>query len=858
MKKCLRLLFTMMLLSVVGIGTVNAVPAKRGAVKVQQPDGSYVSIVLHGDEWMHFNTTEDGYTVVKNDKGFYVYAEKQAGQLIATAMVAHDAAQRQASEQTFLASMQKYQTPEMSAEAARMKQDMAQHIANKQAARRAAGKNRAAQYNYNNFRGLVILIEYSDKQFSRSDYKDIVNDMLNKENYTGFDNQIYTGSVRDYFSDNSLGKFQPQFDVYGPYQVDNSQYSALQTAGARDIINKVLNMADSDINFKNYDGDNDGVVDMIYFIVAGNGSNYGGNDDRLWWPHASAVISNTNSYVVKDGVRLWDYASSVELTGYTYYPSTVKIDGIGTICHEFSHVLGLPDFYDTNYGINGQSNDPGIWSVMAGGSYENDSRTPVGFSLYERWAMGFCDEEPEVLSIGDYTLPALHIAQKGYRINTPTNGEYFLLENRQKTAFKWDAYLPGSGMLVHRVEGEGNYYWQSNMVNAYANHNYYEVVRANGAHTLSGGYVPSADDVFPSKGVTQLTNNTSPANLKTWAGVGNKLGLSNITQSNGVISFIVAGYDVVALNITPIEIVELGVGITQQLNVEVIPVYAETDITWTSSNPNIATVDAQGVVKGVSAGTAIITATSTNGVKATCNVTVKELEVYTVADFKKQTIGTTQLLKLQDAEVLGVYQNTAYLRDASGCIMLSNMDLGLKRNDIVNGMLMAAVGVDNKMPQAVGTSNTNASGLTIVEGGEVQPREIRVNDLTEADYCDYVLVKQGKLKSDGGVWLVNENGEKVARLYNKLQISGISLKNYDGNYYDIPAIYGTDVLNGEVINELYMIKTPTKVDAPTGIENITIGQPYGNNSQYYNLNGQRVGSGYKGLTIVNGRKVLKK
>ena len=116
MMKLLRIWMMMVLLAMTG--TIKAVPAKSGAVKVQQPDGSYVSIVLRGDEWLNFNTTTDGYSVVKNNQGFYVYAEKQDGQLKATQMVAHDAQQRQAAEVDFLTGVEKYLRPEMTAEMA--------------------------------------------------------------------------------------------------------------------------------------------------------------------------------------------------------------------------------------------------------------------------------------------------------------------------------------------------------------------------------------------------------------------------------------------------------------------------------------------------------------------------------------------------------------------------------------------------------------------------------------------------------------------------------------------------------------------------------------------------------------------
>ena len=552
-----------------GAASLWAVPAHPGTRKVQQPDGTYVTIRLVGDEWCHFNTTADGYSVVQDSRGYYVYAENKDGRLLATACVAHDEGERSDLEREYLLEVRKYQAPSIPEQV----QQLRSQIRLRQQQTLNSRRSKMYDYNYNNFKGLIILVQFNDKEFSREDYSQILGDMVNKENYTGFGNQKYTGSVRDYFSDNSNGKFKPQFDIAGPvtinysqndcqggYQGNEKDYDWARTAN---IVTSVLDAADSDVDFSQYDGDGDGVVDLVFFLFAGHGANYDGNDKGLWWPHRSIVYKpNSSSWKVKkDGVVLEDYASSVELYGLA--SSSQKIDGIGTICHEFSHVLGLPDFYDTDYTENGQSVHPDLWSLMAGGSYQNYSRTPVGYSLFERWAVGFLDDDPELITKeGSYTLDALPTSLKGYRLNTPVNNEYFLFENRQKSAFKWDAYLPGSGMLVHRVDLTNKSVWDNNTVNANPNHNYYEVVRAHGIQ--KGG--ASSADVFPGTGQTpvhQLLNDTSPANLLTWSGKPNQFGLMNIEMSNGVITFDVSTSDVSDIEVdkpTAVDIVRIADG----------------------------------------------------------------------------------------------------------------------------------------------------------------------------------------------------------------------------------------------------------------------------------------------------------
>lgn len=842
-----------MVLTVMAV-SIMAVPAHKKPVQVTQPDGTTVTIQMHGDEWMHFNTTIDGYSVVKNQQGYYVYAEKKNGELKATSMVAHDATKRKANEVTFLQNIKKYQAPEMSEEVTATKKRVEQQQRETLAKHRAASQ-RATQYDYNNFKGLVILVQFNDKSFSREDYATIAYDMMNQENYTGYDNEVYTGSVRDYFSDNSGGNFNPEFDVYGPYTVNYSQYDGNNKTDK--ILNAAINAANDDIDYSQYDRDGNGFVDMIYFLIAGNGSNYSGNDSRLFWPHRSCITQN-NQYVVRDGVKLWDYASSVELYGWTSQPSTVHIDGIGTICHEFSHVLGLPDFYDTDYeGSGGQSNDPGDWSLMASGSYLNDSKTPIGYSLYERYMVGFTDNVETISQPGDYTLEPLANNQRGYRLNTPEPNEFFVMENRQKNAFKWDAYLPGNGMLVHRVDLSNQSVWQSNTVNANPKHNYYELLRADG---VKGG--ASASDPFPgSKKVHELTNVSSPANLKTWSGKENQFGLTNIQQdTDGNITFTIDIYELLGLSFG--EIPPIGVGVTYQLAAISEPSYAQYSLTWESKDTSVATVDENGVVKGISAGTCEIVATSDKGIQASCIVTIVELPHYTIDAFKQLPVGEVGILELTNTEVLFAYQKNdiqiAYLRDATGAIMLYDANLPIQTNDILNGTVIVKTGISNKVPQAIGIGeSTNDEKLTIVAGSGAQPREVSYEDLTEADYSDLVVVKATKLKRSNGIWAYEGNSR--ARVWdNEFGIStGLtSSEKFTGKFYDVTAIYGTDIKSNVFINQLNVTKPVEEVEDPTGIEQVESSKV--KVESYYNLAGQRVNNGYKGLVIKNGKKHMNK
>lgn len=534
-----------------------AIPANPTPVRIAQPDGSTVTIRLHGDEWLHFTTTTDGYTVVKNERGYYVYAQLQDGKLLPTNVIAHDAEGRDVNETDYLSRVKKYLTPQMEESTAETKKKV------QAMQRQTLQRRKAARYDYSKFCGLIILVEFNDRQFSRSNYKELINDMVNKENYTGFTDtdgkfQACTGSVRDYYHDNSNGVFNPEFDIVGPVTVDYSQEDG--RARSYSIFKAAIEAADEDIDYAKYDGDGDGTMDMVYFIVAGTASSSDPDHLDHVWPYRSTFYNYR-----LDGVQIKDYACSTE---FIYSEKYNMLDGIGTICHEFSHVLGLPDFYDTDGDDSGgRSYDPGDWSVMAGGNYLNNARTPCAYSLYERMAVGFT--EPMVINAkGHYTLEQIGTSNTGYRIDSSVEGEYFLLENRQRD-YKWDQYLPGSGMLVYRVDETDMTPWNYNSVNANPERMCYELLRAGGVEKHNPMYDP-----FPGKGeVTTLSNETSPAHLRTHDGQDTPWVIHHIAEANGEISFEVSAFTYATgsdLKVTSIDI--LGgpyVGSNQMVNVTV-------------------------------------------------------------------------------------------------------------------------------------------------------------------------------------------------------------------------------------------------------------------------------------------------
>lgn len=513
-------------------GAVMAVPAWPSVTQARQPDGTTLNIRLHGDEYLHYCTTADGYTIIRNAQGYYVYAEELAnGELAATNRVAHDAAQRTEEEQTWLQSRTKYQKPKMSEKSTRMRIAEGRRRSQAMASRRALARNRAPRYDYKNFRGLILLVEYKDRPFSSNEYADILDKMVNSENYTGYDDSeygVYSGSVRDYFSDNSNHLFTPHFEVVGPIPIDFSQYDANSNSSTDfyKLAQAAITDADLYVDFSKFDGDRDGKVDLVYFIFSGISAHYGDNDKRLLWPHAYAL--SPNGKIECDGVEIDRYACSTELLGenenYVY-------EGIGTICHEFSHVLGLPDLYDSDEEESGgKSNDPSDWSLMASGGHLNYGRTPAGLGLFERWVMGFATPET-ITETGTYQIQPVGTSNSGYRMNSAVDGEFFLMEYRHPI-YKWDKYLPGQGMLVYRVDSTDVAPWNENKVNADPEHNCYELIRAG------GGQGATSSDPFPGAfKVTKLGNKTEPANLLSHSGIESPFELFKIAEYGSVIAF---------------------------------------------------------------------------------------------------------------------------------------------------------------------------------------------------------------------------------------------------------------------------------------------------------------------------------
>ncbi len=495
----------------------SAVPAKPGLMTMTNADGSTVEVRLIGDERHHQYFTADGYLLTE-DNGNFCYASVDAyGTVLSSGLVARASGVRSEQDRAFLANIDKEATLqalnaalEARAESAPMRNPGLFPES------RFPGKGKQ--------KGLVVLVEYTDVKFQVSNPYDYFYRMLNEDNFSDYGG---TGSAHQFFYENSMGQFDCDFDVYGPITLSHNQayYGGNGWSGddqnPEQMAYEACQQLDATVDFTEYDRDNDGYIDNVFVFYAGRGEASGGSANTVW-PHSWTVSAGMGYSPVFDGVKLDRYACSNEWEGS-------RPDGVGTFVHEFSHVMGLPDLYATSYT---SSFTPGSWSAMDYGPYNNGGCTPPNYGAFERYALEWA--EPVVVnSPMNAVLPVITTNVCGIIPSSDPN-EYFLLENRQKEG--WDAYVPGHGMLIWHVQYNTSV-WASNKVNNTPSHQYVDIEEADGTQSEY-----SRDgDAFPGTShVTSFTGTTNPA-MKTWGGVALNYPITDIAESNGLITFKVLG-----------------------------------------------------------------------------------------------------------------------------------------------------------------------------------------------------------------------------------------------------------------------------------------------------------------------------
>lgn len=505
----------------------NAVPAKKLQKVVTLTNGTQVSVELRGDEYLSWWEGTDGtaYRATADDAVFEAFdleAQKPAA-----------AARRARTEQGRVARL------------ARVKNSL----------KGADDKMRGLGGDHITYKGvkkgLVVLVDFKNKKFADGHDLEYYKNVINGKDFSD-EEEGYVGSVRDYFLAQSNGQFELDFDVVGPVTMSkNSGYYGNDGAYQKDekvyeMIKEACDGIQDKVNLKDYDWDDDGEADQVFFLYAGLGQASGGSAGTVW-PHESELRYWPCGVLSYPTGKINTYACANELQPETQGSSRYISAGIGTICHEFSHCLGFADMYDTTggggYGMS-------VFDVMDQGSYNGNGFVPCNYTAFERIYAGWVEAieliDPatvkDMKSVSDYGRPFI-------MYNYKNTNEYFLMENRQNTG--WDKGLYGSnGLLIVHV----NYVpsrWANNSVNSSAEKiQCCTVVNADGSrentqYSLQGDLYP-----YEVKGVTmndEFTDESEPAaklyNKNTDNSYALGIPITQIKRSKGSISFLVCGGD---------------------------------------------------------------------------------------------------------------------------------------------------------------------------------------------------------------------------------------------------------------------------------------------------------------------------
>lgn len=470
----------MRLLHILGLLTLSAqiyaVPARFHVFRAQMSDGTFQNIRFCGDEYRSYYVNEEGFLVEKEETGRFRVTSLRLRDREKTASVR---------------------------------------------AMRASSQDRVAIKPLGSPRIPVILVNFSDEKLTVAETAKGIADYYDKYCNGTRDGILYTGAgsrgaVRDYFAQQSDSLFLPEFEVIGSVTLDKpmAYYGENSPSGAKDIrfsefCSEALEQATTLVSdFKTrFDNDGNGTVDLAFFIYAGLPESDPGVTEDAIWPKEMIRPMTIN------GVTVSVTACCSELSKGS---SGNQPSGIGTMCHEVSHALGLPDEYDTNYTALGMS----YWSLMDSGNYCDNGKTPCGLTAYERDLLGW---RPLTVLERSTTvrLRPLEAGGVGYKVVNEANpDEYYVLENRQHVG--WDNGLVklGHGMLVVHVDYDETA-WKNNMLNTNATHQRMSFIPANNRYVGPYNAESSADllnalggQPYPgTEGNTALTNETTPASL---------------------------------------------------------------------------------------------------------------------------------------------------------------------------------------------------------------------------------------------------------------------------------------------------------------------------------------------------------
>lgn len=517
--KFLTVIFIVLLSS-----SLYSAPAFPGAAKKTQPDGTEISIHLRGDEFQKWNEDSKNYTILKNSDNYWVYGLKNdLGQLYPSEHVVGKV------DPDTLNISKSMQPVTLSTRSTNLRQ-------------RSVTPARSTPLS-GTLKNLVLLVDFQDVTHNQYSTKEKMSEVFDGNNYAGAH-----GTVKDYFLEVSNGLLTIETTVVDWVTVSHTHaYYGSDENNTYKMVVEALQLVKNrgDINFSDFDNNNDGEVDILTVIHAGFGQEYPGNNAELIWSH-QGFFSPINYH----GVTLRKYHTEPEIMGSETtiyndngtpeddsddYPTTpIKArTRPGLICHEMCHIFGLPDLYD----IDNSSQGIGDFCLMASGSWNGSgsfissyATKPAHPSAWCKQFLGWSDSQT-ITADGTYQLVKTVGNNKVYKVEVPNNSnEYFLIENRQPTGF--DEALPGStqGILIWHIDDS-----QTNNKNE--NRYWVDLEEADGNQGLENNTTQGSDsDYFRADNVTQFSASTTPSH-KTYTNHFLTSKISEVSDSKDTMTF---------------------------------------------------------------------------------------------------------------------------------------------------------------------------------------------------------------------------------------------------------------------------------------------------------------------------------
>lgn len=407
----------------------------------------------------------------------------------------------------------------------------------------------------------VVLVNFKDVKFKINKPKEAFDQLFNSDSLAnlGNGNRLNYGSVAKYFRDMSNGAFTPKFKVYGPVTVDQPEtyYGGKHENDNNDenpwqLVKDALKLVEDQVtedDIKSFCSDGK-TIDCVYIVYAGLGQNDGGDGTTVW-----ANCSTTGGATLGGKEVRW-YTMSGELSPVKIKNSTIPVvNGLGVICHEFSHSLGLPDMYPTAKSAYLNNQEMEYWDLMDGGEYTYYGFRPTAYTAFEKEQMGWTVDIKTLDSDASVTMTtSTEQGGTAYKIVNPQNDkEYLMLEYIQRKG--WNQYLFGNGLLVYHVCLPSETLYSSTRLNNTPGYPGMAVVPADGACLSS--YIKANEndygnslygDLFPGTGnlqgqnVTELSDTNKQPNFcwynaaKTEKLNTNKA-IKNVKYDNGVLTF---------------------------------------------------------------------------------------------------------------------------------------------------------------------------------------------------------------------------------------------------------------------------------------------------------------------------------